>query len=94
MEWRTSLIAWRDIGRSTFTLEAEYGRLRADDRLILLPDKRSDRYCRLSIGATLRRFSFGGFAPVTRISFERNRSTVEFYDYKRTRTEFGISRAF
>src|SRR5204862_6785807 len=27
-EWRTSLLGWRDIGRATFTAEAEYGRLR------------------------------------------------------------------
>lgn len=93
-EWRTALLGWRDVGRATFTAEASFGRLRADDRLVLFPEKRSDHYYNLSLGATYRRFNIGGFTPVTRISFERNRSTVEFYDYKRTRSEFGITRAF
>lgn len=94
LEWRSALLGWRDIGRATFTAEAQYGRLQADERLILFPDKRSDRYYSFSLGATFRRFNFGGFAPVTRITFERNKSSVEFYDYKRTRTELGVSRAF
>ena len=93
-EWRAGLIGWRDIGRATLTAEAEYGRLRADDRLALLPERRSDRYSSLTLGATFRQLTFGGFAPVTRIVIERNRSSVEFYDYKRRRTEIGIVRAF
>jgi len=35
-----------------------------------------------------------GFAPVTRFSIERNRSSIEFYDYRRTRSEVGVVRAF
>lgn len=93
-EWRSALLGWLDIGRATFTAEAEYGRLRADKRLILFPDKRSDQYYSVSLGATFRRFSLGGFAPMTRISFERNKSSIEFHDYKRTRTEVGVTRAF
>jgi outer membrane protein len=93
-EWRSAVLGWRDVGRATFTAEAQYGRLQADERLILFPDKRSDRYYSFSLGTTFRRFTFGGFAPVTRITFERNKSSVEFYDYKRTRTEFGVTRAF
>ena len=93
-EWRIGLIGWRDVGRATLTTEVEYGRLRADDRLTLLPDRRSDRYSRLTLGATFRQLTFAGFAPVTRVVIERNKSNVEFYDYKRRRTEFGIVRAF
>ncbi len=93
-EWRSALLAWLDIGRATFTAEAEFGRLRADKRLILFPDKRSDRYYSFSLGATFRTFSLGGFAPMTRISFERNKSSIEFHDYERTRTEVGVTRAF
>jgi len=92
--WRAGLIGWRDIGRATFTAELQYGRLRADERLSLFPEKRSERYSRLTIGATFRRLSFRGFAPVTRLVIERNRSTIEFYDYRRARTEFGLTRAF
>lgn len=92
--WRVGAFAWRDVGRSTVTLGAEHGRLRADDRLALLPEARSDRLTRVTIGASLRQLSFAGFAPVTRLVIERNRSNVAFYDYSRTRTEFGLVRAF
>ena len=92
--WRGGLIAWHDIGRMTFTAEADYGRLNADDRLLLFPDKRSDRYSRLSLGATFRQLQFRGFAPLARFSIERNRSTVELYDFRRTRSEIGFVRAF
>jgi len=47
-----------------------------------------------SMGATFRQLQFQGFAPVARFSIERNRSTVQFYDYRRTRTEIGVVRAF
>ena len=92
--WRATVLAWRDLARATFTAALEYGRLRADERLGLFPEKRSESYRGLTLGATFRRLTFGGFAPVTRLVIERNRSTIEFYDYRRTRTEFGITRAF
>jgi hypothetical protein len=87
-------IGWRDVGSATLTAEAEYGRLRADDRLVLLRETRSGRYSSLTFGATFRQLTVGGFAPVTRVVIERNRSSVEFYDYKRKRTEIGIICAF
>jgi hypothetical protein len=92
--WRLNLLGWHDIGRLTLTAEAQVGRLVADQRLSLFPDKRRDQYSRLSVGATFRRFGFAGFAPVARIVFERNKSSIAFYDFERTRTEFGIERAF
>jgi hypothetical protein len=92
--WRAGVMVWRDIGRTTFTAGVDFGQLRADARLALFPDKRSDRYYRLSLGATLRQFTFAGFAPVTRLVIERNHSTIEFHDFKRTRTEFGVVRPF
>jgi hypothetical protein len=78
----------------TVSAELTVGRLKADERLQLLPEARSDRLRRIAFGTVFRRLSLAGFAPVTRLVIERNRSTVEFYDYKRVRTEFGISRAF
>ena len=92
--WRAGLIAWHDAGRVTVTLGAELGKLHADERLQLFPERRSDRYSRLSVGATFRQLQFRGFAPVARFSIERNRSSVGFYDYRRTRTEIGFVRAF
>jgi hypothetical protein len=92
--WRAGLSAWRDLGRVTLTAGVELGRLKADERLMLFPERRSDRYSRLTLAATFRQLSIGGFAPVARFSIERNRSSVEFYDYRRTRSEVGIVRAF
>lgn len=92
--WNLGLTAYRDLGRTTLSAGAEFGRLKADERLLLLPEARDDRLTRFHIGAVFRQLTVAGFAPMTRLVIERNKSSVEFYDYKRTRTEFGISRAF
>jgi len=92
--WTFSASAYRDIGRTTLDVGADLGWLKADDRLILLPEAREDRLLRFHLGAVFRQLTVAGFAPTARIIFERNRSTVEYYDYKRARTEFGITRAF
>ena len=92
--WRASLTGWRDVGRATFTASLDYGRLSADERLNLFPDKRRETYSKLSFGTVLRQFTVRGFAPIVRHSFERNKSSIEIYDYKRSRTEIGVTRAF
>ena len=92
--WRAGLVGWKDVGRMTLSAGADLGRSNADERLALFPDNRSDRYSRFTLAATFRQFTFQGFAPVARFKIERNRSTIEFYDYKRTRSEFAIVRAF
>jgi len=92
--WQAGIAAYREVGSVTVSAELTVGRLKADERLQLLPEARSDRLRRIAFGTVFRRLSLAGFAPVTRLVIERNRSTVEFYDYKRVRTEFGISRAF
>ena len=92
--WRAELTGWRDFGRVTLSAGAEFGRLHADERLLLFPDRREDRFLRFSLGATFRQLQFRGFAPVARFSIERNRSTIAFYDYRRTRTELGFVHAF
>jgi hypothetical protein len=92
--WVMGAAAHRDIGRMTFSAGAEVGRLKGDERLALLPEAREELFTRFSFGAVARQFTVAGFAPMARVSFERNRSNVAFYDYRRTRTEFGVSRAF
>ena len=92
--WTAGLTGYSDVGRITFSLGAEIGRLKGDDRLAILPEAREDRFTRFSLGAVFRQFTVEGFAPMTRIVVERNRSNIEFYDFKRTRTEFGVTRAF
>lgn len=92
--WRAGLTAWRDLGRMTATVSTEAGALHADERLLLFPERREDRYRRLSVAATFRQLHYHGFAPVLRFSIERNRSTIAFYDYRRTRAEIGLAKAF
>lgn len=92
--WRTGLLGWKDIGRMTLTAGAQYGRLQADERLVLFPAKRSEHFYQLNLGATFRRLHFHGFAPVARFAIERNRSSIAFYDYSRKRAELGFVRAF
>ena len=92
--WLAGVSAFRDLGRMTFSLGAEIGRLTADDRLSILPEARQDKLTRISFGAVMRQLTVAGFAPVARVIHERNKSTVEFHDFRRTRTEFGITRAF
>lgn len=92
--WRAGLNLWRDLGRLTVSAGAEIGRTRADERLLLFPDRRSDHYSKLSFGAAFRQLALGGFAPLARLTIERNRSSIAFYDYRRVRTELGVVRAF
>jgi hypothetical protein len=72
----------------------QIGRLKADDRLALFPERRSEHYERLSLGASVRTLTFQGLAPVARLVVERNRSTIAFYDFTRRRMEIGLERAF
>lgn len=92
--WVAGISAFRDLGRMTVTAGAEIGRVRADERLQLLPDRRSDKLTRLHVGTVFRQLTVAGFAPIARLVVERNRSTLAFHEYQRTRTEIGISRAF
>jgi tetratricopeptide (TPR) repeat protein len=92
--WRIGLQGWRDLGRSTIVAGVQYGHLGADERLLLFPDKREESYRSLSLGVVMRGLSIGQFAPSIRVTRERNRSNIELYDYRRTRTEFAIVRSF
>lgn len=92
--WQLGLSAHRDVGRMTVSAGIDVGRLKADERLVLLPAARRDRLVRFTLGIVNRNMTVAGFAPMSRLIMERNKSTVEFYDYKRTRMEFGVTRAF
>lgn len=89
-----TLFAYREVGAATLFASVGFARQVADDRLALLPERRSDHLYKASIGATLRSIRLGGFAPLLRATVERNRSTVELHDYRRVRLEAGITRAF
>lgn len=85
---------YRDIGRVTLSAGVEAGILKADERLLLLPKVREDRLIRFQFSSIFRQLTYGGFSPMVRFVVERNKSTVEFYDYTRKRMEFGVVRAF
>ena len=92
--WQVGFSAYRDIGRMTVSLGVDVGQLKADERLVLLPFAREDRLTRFQLGFVNRALSVAGFAPMTRLVVERNKSSVEFYDYGRRRMEVGVTRAF
>jgi hypothetical protein len=69
-------------------------RLEADARLLLFPERRREWLYSVGAGGTFRQLTVAGFAPVVRVSWERNASTVGIYDYRRFAVDFGITRAF
>lgn len=85
---------FRELGRTTFTASAGYSRLEADRRLFLYPKRRVDDRFNASIGANFRFLKIGTFAPTVKFGWERNKSTVEIWDYSRISAEFGITSAF
>lgn len=91
---QVTLFGYRELGPITLVGTLGYGRLAADARVSLFPQVRSDRYHRASLGATFRNLRIGTFAPLIRATFERNNSTTEVYEYRKLRTEFGVTRAF
>lgn len=88
------LLLWREMGKISLYGIAGASRLEADERLGLFRDRRKDWQYRVVAGATLRQFTVAGFAPIVRASYERNKSTVGIYDYRRLGGEIGITRAF
>jgi tetratricopeptide (TPR) repeat protein len=85
---------YREAGRTTLSLGADVGCLKADERLMLFPERREEKFARIHFGGVFRQMTVRGFAPMARVSIERNRSTIELHDYSRTRTELGITRSF
>lgn len=89
-----SALGWKEIGGATLFLSVQGRRLKSDDRLFLFTDKRREWFVSGLAGATLRQLKVRGFAPVIRVGWDRNISTVGLYDYRRLFGEFGVARAF
>lgn len=87
-------VFWRELGHTTAFATFTARGLEADARLFLYPERRRDLLLGASAGATFRGLKWKGFAPLLRVSYERNFSTVGIYDYRRVATTFGITRAF
>ncbi len=89
-----TLLAWHEFGRTTVYATAGLRRLEGDARLSLFPERRKDWNYSLGFGATFRRLQLHGFAPIVRLDWERNQSTVGIYDYTRKAATIGLTRAF
>ena len=87
-------LVWRDLGRTTVFASAGVRRLEGDARLFLFPERRREWLLQATAGATLRQLQWRGFAPVIKVSWERNQSSVGLYDYRRLATTVGVTRAF
>jgi tetratricopeptide (TPR) repeat protein len=86
--------AWVDVRHITFFGSTTLRRTEGDARLFLFPDRRREWFFSAAGGATFRQLKVRGFAPFVRLAFERNRSSVGLYDYRRLAANFGITRAF
>jgi len=89
-----SVLAWRELGKTTVYATASVSHLESDARLSLYPDRRIEWLTRASLGATFRQIQVRGFSPLLRVNYEHNSSTVGIYAYQRTAIDFAITRAF
>jgi tetratricopeptide (TPR) repeat protein len=89
-----SAFGWREAGEATLFASAGIRRTLGDAPLQLFSDRRREWLLQASAGATFRQLRVHGFAPLVKISWERNFSTVGLYDYRRIAINFGINRAF
>ena len=85
---------YRELGRTTAVLNVGYRHLEADARLFLYPRRRIDENLNLALSGTFRSLTVGTFAPVARVKYERNWSTVGIYDFDRVTGEVGVTAAF
>lgn len=72
----------------------EVGRQINDAPLALFNKTRRDWRLQASAGIYKRDWNIAGFAPSLRLIYTRNFSTVDLYDQKRVRAEFGVAKAF
>lgn len=88
-----ALVAY-NLGPATMFAQADVTRIVADRRQLLFPTKRADWRSDLTVGAVAQRWRIADLAPLVRVIHTRSRSTVELYDFRRTRVEIGFSREF
>lgn len=89
-----SVYAFREFGPTTVLLSLGYQHLEADARLFLFSRRRIDERVDGLASATLRSLRVGRFAPLIRLRYERNWSSVEIFDFKRLGAEVGVTAAF
>lgn len=85
---------FREFGRTTAAFSLGYSHLEADARLSLYPRRRIEDRFTATLSGTFRALQIGPLAPLARLRWERNRSTVEIFDYRRLGAELGFAAAF
>lgn len=85
---------WRETRWGTMFASTGLRRTVGDERLFLFPERREEWLVTVRAGMTFRTLSVAMLAPMVRVSFEENASTVGIYDYGRLAMEFGFTRAF
>ena len=85
---------FRELGQTTVVATLGYDRLEADKRIFLYPERRVDDRFSTSVSGTFRSLRVLSFAPLVRVSYENNSSTVGIYDFDRIAAEFGVTSAF
>lgn len=75
-------------------ISIEVGRQWNDRQIALFGRSRRDWSLQASASIYKRDWNVMGFAPLVRVTYERNFSTIAIYDQKRLRTEIGFTRAF
>jgi outer membrane protein len=89
-----NLHGFHSLGTTTFVATLGYSRLEADQALFFFPRRRQDDRFAASFAATLGGLRVGPVAPLARLRWERNRSTMDFFDYRRVSGEIGLIAAF
>ena len=90
----TGFYLFREFGAVTGVINLGYGRLEADQRLFLYPRRRIEDRFSVGLAMTLRSLRLGQFAPLAKLRYDRNNSTIEIYEYSRFSGELGITAAF
>lgn len=75
-------------------IAVEVGRQVNDAPFALFDRTRRDWRLQASVSIYKRDWNIAGFAPSLRFSYSRTFSTIDLYDQKRLRAEFGIAKAF
>lgn len=86
--------AWRETRWGTMFASTGLRRTVGDERLFLFPERREEWLVTARAGMTFRTLTVANLAPMLRVSFEDNASTVGIYDYSRLAMEVGFTRAF
>jgi hypothetical protein len=86
--------AFREFDTMTLIATLGYGRLEADRAFAVFERRRvGDRFT-ASLAATFAALRLGPVAPLVRLMWERNRSSVAVYHFSRIAGEFGVTAAF